>query len=155
MIIKRNFIIKLCCAAVALWLSTLLLPPCNPINAQHIDVFNIPREEATDKKTEGAPELVEVEVTDSYTYKVMVRKERLDEGNVFARELDIKALADDEKPPYHWGQVEYYDRRDIIQSLTRTTGFIECTKTRSGVLYFLPDGKKVVDWGRWSMWDCR
>ncbi len=152
---KRNIIIKLCCITVALGLSTLLSLPYNQTSAQHIDIFNIPREKAKEKQPLDVPELVEIEVTDTFTYKVMVEKDRLDEGNVFARELDIKALKDDEKPPYHWGQVEYYDRRDIVQKLTRTTDFIKCARTRTGVLYFLPNGKKMVDWGRWSMWDCR
>ncbi|MGR3295164.1 MAG: hypothetical protein ACUZ8A_02860 [Candidatus Bathyanammoxibius sp.] len=152
---KRNIIIKLCGITVALGLSALLLLPYNQTDAQHIDVFNIPREDAKDKQPVDVPELVEIEVTDTFTYKVMVEKDLLDEGNVFARELEITALKDDEKPPYHWGQVEYYDRRDIVQSLTRTTDLIKCAKTRTGVLYFLPNGKKMVDWGRWSMWDCR
>lgn len=138
-----------------LWLLALLLLPYNPIQAQHIDVFNIPREKAKAKKPTGAPEMVEVEVTDTFTYKVVVEKELLDAGNVFARELEIKALTDEEKPPFHWGQVEYYDRRNIIQKQVRTTSFLKCFRTRTGVLYFLPNGKKVVDWGRWSMWDCR
>src|SRR3990172_162785 len=126
---NRNIMIKLCCAAAALCLVSLLLLPYNPTNAQHIDVFNIPREKAE------------------------VEKSRLDEGNVFARELDIRELEDDEKSPYHWGQVNYYDRREIAQRLTRTTGSIKCSRVRTGVLYFLPDGQKTVEWGRWSMWD--
>lgn len=142
-------------ATAVLWLLVLLLLPYNPIHAQHIDVFNIPREKAGAKKPSNVPEMVEVEVTDTFTYKVVVEKELLDAGNVFARELDIRALTDDEKAPYHWGQVEYYDRRNILQMQERTTSFLKCFRTRTGVLYFLPNGKKVVDWGRWSMWDCR
>lgn len=155
MLTYKNIIIKLCYATAALWFLALLLSLDNQTNAQHIDVFNIPREKAEEKKPQDVPELVEIEITDTYTYKVMVEKARLDEGNVFARELDIEALKDEEKSPYHWGQVEYYDRRNIIQRVTRTTDFLKCTRTRTGVLYFLPNGKKVVDWGRWSMWDCR
>ncbi|MFQ5862847.1 MAG: hypothetical protein ACE5IC_06960 [Candidatus Brocadiales bacterium] len=150
--IKKNTTI--CYVAATLWFLALLVLPYDPTHAQHIDVFNMPREKAT-KKLENAPELAEVEVTDTFTYKVMVEKKLLDEGNVFARELDIKALTDDEKPPYHWGQVEYFDRRNIIQTQKRATGFFKCFRTRTGVLYLLPDGRKVVDWGRWSMWDCR
>lgn len=155
MTMNRNIMIKLCCVAAALCLVSLLLLPYKPTNAQHIDVFNIPREKAEEKKPQDVPELAEVEVTDTYTYKVVVEKSRLDEGNVFARELDIRELKDDEKSPYHWGQVNYYDRREIAQRLTRTTGSITCSRVRTGVLYFLPDGQKTVEWGRWSMWDCR
>lgn len=153
---KKNKIIKklLCALAASIGLLTLLLSYTST-QAQHIDVFNIPREEAEAKKPENVPELVEVEVTDKFTYKVVVEKELLDKNNVFARELDIDALTDEEKSPYHWGQVEYYDRRNIMQMQERTTGFLKCFRTRTGVLYFLPNGKKVVDWGRWSMWDCR
>ncbi len=154
---KKNITIKipLLYAVAVLWLSALLLLPYSPISAQHIDVFNIPREKAGTKKPENVPELVEVSVTDTFTYKVVVEKDLLDKGNIFARELDIDALTDEEKPPYHWGQVDYYDRRNIIQKQERTTDFLKCFRTRTGVLYLLPNGKKVVDWGRWSMWDCR
>ncbi|MCQ4574854.1 MAG: hypothetical protein NOU37_06355 [Candidatus Brocadiales bacterium] len=155
MTINNNFTIKLCCAIAVLSFLTLLLLPYNPTSAQHIDVFNIPREDAKEKTLEDVPELAEVEVTDSYTYKVMVKKERLDDGTVFARELEITALSDEEKPPYHWGQVDYYDRRNITQRQVRKTDFAKCFRTRTGVLYYLPNSKKVVDWGRWTMWDCR
>ncbi|MEE9201334.1 MAG: hypothetical protein V3V45_07815 [Candidatus Brocadiales bacterium] len=155
MTIDRKATIKLFCAAIALAFLALPLLPLNQTGAQHIDVFNMPREKAAENKPQDVPEIVEVEVTDTFTYKVMVEKGRLDEGNIFARELDIKALAVEEKAPYHWGQVEYYDRRNIVQRVERSTDFLNCARVRSGVLYFLPNGKKMVDWGRWSMWDCR
>ncbi len=99
MTIDRKATIKLFCTAIALAFLALPLLPLNQTGAQHIDVFNMPREKAAENKPQDVPEIVEVEVTDTFTYKVMVEKERLDEGNVFARELDIKALADEERHP--------------------------------------------------------
>jgi len=122
--------------------------------AQHIDVFNIPREKAEPHKIQG-PELSEVVVTDTYTYKVLVEKDKLDKGNVFANELEVQELVGDQRTPYLWGQVEYYDRRVVSQMQTRTTEFLKCFRTRTGTLFYLPDGKRVIDWGPWSFWDCR
>lgn len=148
---KKNFLkgILVPCLLSLLWFLG------DSIRAQHIDVFNMPREKAT-KQLANAPELTEVEISDTYTYKVMVEKKKLEEGSVFAGELEIKELtSDEEKSPFHWGQVEYYDRRNIIQTHTRTTGFLKCFRTRTGILYLLPDGRRMVDWGPWSFWDCR
>ncbi len=122
--------------------------------AQHIDVFNIPREKAEKQKIQG-PELEDVVITDTFTYKVPVEKDKLAKGVVFANELEVHELSGEERTPYLWGQVEYYDRKTISQMQTRTTDFLKCFRTRTGTLYYLPDGKRMIDWGPWSFWDCR
>ncbi len=122
--------------------------------AQHIDVFNIPREKDARQKIKG-PELSEVVVTDTFTYRVLVEKDKIDNGNISANELEIHELIGDERTPYLWGQVEYYERKSISQMQTRTTDFLKCFRTRTGTLFYLPDGRRVIDWGPWSFWDCR
>lgn len=126
----------------------------NSITAQHIDVFNIPREKAEGPKAQG-PELSEVQITDTFTYTILVEKDKLDKGNVFANELEVHELTGDERTPYLWGQVDYYDRRTVKQMQTRTTDFLKCFRTRTGTLFYLPDGQRMIDWGPWSFWDCR
>ncbi len=124
------------------------------ITAQHIDVFNIPRERADAHKSQG-PELSEIVITDTFTYKVIVEKEKLDKGVISANELEILELKGEERTPYIWGQVDYYDRRTVVQTQTRTTDFLKCFRSRTGTLFYLPDGRRMIDWGPWNFWDCR
>jgi hypothetical protein len=148
---RRDLLFK---GALALVLIALGFFLGSSITAQHIDVFNIPREKAEKRVAQG-PELSEVQITDTFTYVVLVEKDKLDKGNVFANELEVHELTADERTPYLWGQVEFYERKTIKQMQTRTTDFLKCFRTRTGTLFYLPDGKRVIDWGPWSFWDCR
>lgn len=122
-------------------------------HAQHIDVFNLDKNELPRKIKPDAPEMVWVEVENRTRYKVAVEKSKYDSKDITMADIELWEIVD--KSPFEWHQVDYYLESDIKEIHTRTFGKQKCERFRDGTLFWLKDGKKCVYWTKWSTWDCR
>jgi len=50
-------------------------------------------------------------------------------------------------------QVDCYFFKVIKQTQVRTVENLSCKRERDGTQYWLSDGKKYVEWGKWSIWN--
>lgn len=130
-----------------------------PVQAQHIDVFKLGPGSAGKPPERGeyaaASEIDNIKVEDHYSYEVPVEKDKIDKDNILRTDIELVELAEKDKASYQWHQVEILEEREVTQVHTRRiVGKLKCTRKRTGVIYWMPDGVKYVDWGIWSMWDC-
>lgn len=141
-----------------LGLLVCLISMITPVQAQHIDVFKLgpggsggPSER---EQQPGATEIGTVKVEDHYSYEVPVEKNKIDKDDILRTDIDLVELGDKDRAPYQWHQVEILEEIDITQAHTRIVGKLKCTRKRTGIIYWVPDGTKYVDWSVWSTWDC-
>ncbi|MFQ5713487.1 MAG: hypothetical protein ACE5GU_05605 [Candidatus Scalinduaceae bacterium] len=123
------------------------------VHAQHIDVFNLDKDQLPKKVKPDAPETEWVEVEDRVRYEVAVEKSKYDSNDLKMEDIELWEIVD--KSPFEWHQVDYYLESEIKEIHTRTFGKQKCDRVRKGTLFWLKDGKKVVYWTPWSVWDCR
>ncbi len=123
------------------------------VHAQHIDVFNLDKNEMPKKIKPDAPEMEWVVVEDRVSYKVAVEKSKYDSKDLKMEDIELWEIVD--KSPFEWHQVDYYLESEIKEINTRSFGKQKCERARKGTMFWLKDGKKCVFWTRWSVWDCR
>jgi hypothetical protein len=128
-------------------------PGLKIVHAQHIDVFNLDKDQLPKKVKPDAPEMEWVVVEDRVSYKVAVEKSKYDSKDLKMEDIELWEIVD--KSPFEWHQVDYYLESEIMEVNTRTFGKQNCERFRKGTLFWLKDGKKCVFWTRWSVWDCR
>ncbi len=123
------------------------------VHAQHIDVFNLDKDQLPKKIKPDAPEMEWVVVEDRVRYEVAVEKSKYDSKDIAMADIELWEIVD--KSPFEWHQVDYYLESDIKEIHTRTFGKQKCERFRKGTLFWLKNGKKCVFWTKWSTWDCR
>ncbi|MBO1225305.1 MAG: hypothetical protein JYX80_12865 [Candidatus Scalindua sediminis] len=128
-------------------------PGLKMVHAQHIDVFNLDKDQLPKKVKPDTPEMEWVVVEDRVRYKVAVEKSKYDSKDLKMEDIELWEIVD--KSPFEWHQVDYYLESEIKEINTRTFGKQKCERFRKGTLFWLKDGKKAVFWTRWSVWDCR
>lgn len=136
--------------SLVLYISGLFFMRC--VVAQHIDVFKLDfsKKGEEDKKLE----VDFIDVEDSIKYTVAIEKEKLGNKDFNVYDLELLEIPPEDLNKFLWHQVECLIEENISQSHTRKAGTLKCTRSRSGTLYWLADGKKYVHWGRWSFWNC-
>ncbi len=123
------------------------------VYAQHTDVFNLDKDELPKKDIPIAPEFELITVEDRITYEVPVDRKKYEAKDLLMENIELWEIVD--KSPFEWHQVDYYLEHDIVETHIRTFGKQECEHSRKGTIFWLKDGKKVVYWTVWSIWDCR
>jgi len=123
------------------------------VYAQHIDVFNLDKNELPKKVQPDAPEYELITVEERITYQVPVEKNKYEAKDLIMDNIELWEIVD--KSPFVWHQVNYYLEQDIVETHTRTFGKQKCERSRKGTIFWLKDGKKSVYWAVWSVWDCR
>lgn len=126
---------------------------CKSAHAQHIDVFNLDKNELPRKVKPDAPETEWVAVENSLRYEVAVEKNKYETMDLTMEDIELWEITD--KTPFEWHQVDYYLEGEIKERHTRTFGKQKCDRVRKGTLFWLKDGKKCVYWTKWTVWDCR
>jgi len=96
------------------------------------------------------PETTTIKVTDVIVYEIPVDKKKLDEGKITTHDLELEEVEDSAEINFH--QVDCYFFKVIKQKQIRKTENLVCTRERDGTQYWLSDGKKYIEWGRWSNW---
>lgn len=135
---------------IVLSISCLFFVRC--VVAQHIDVFKLDFSKKGEEEKKLEADLIEVE--DSIKYTVAIEKEKLGNKDFNVYDLELLEIPPEDLNKFLWHQVECLIEENISQSQTRKAGPLKCTRSRSGMLYWLADGKKYVHWGRWSFWNC-
>lgn len=137
---------------------TLTLSNATPVTAQHIDTFKLGPggrgELAERSRHPDAPESGVVKVEDHYSYEVVLEKEKIDNGTITIRDIDLVELSEADRGMYEWHQAETFDELDIVQKHTRVVGKLKCNRQRKGVVYWALNGLKYVAWQTWSSWSC-
>ncbi len=123
------------------------------VHAQHIDVFNLDKDQLPKKIKPDAPEFELITVEEHITYQVPVEKNKYEAKDLIMDNIELWEIVD--KSPFVWHQVDYYLEQDIVETHTRTFGKQKCERSRKGTIFWLKDGKKSVYWAIWSVWDCR
>ena len=62
----------------------------------------------------------------------------------------MKEVSNNSEINFH--QVDCYFFKVIKQTQVRTVENLSCKRERDGTQYWLSDGKKYVEWGKWSNW---
>ena len=77
-------------------------------------------------------------------------KRNLTKKNLTFDDLEMKEVSNNSEINFH--QVDCYFFKVIKQTQVRTVEDHSCKRERDGTQYWLSDGKRYVEWGRWSNW---
>ncbi|MGR3221174.1 MAG: hypothetical protein ACUZ8H_15370 [Candidatus Anammoxibacter sp.] len=142
-------VLSLFCFVLSAFVSTAI----NNVSAQHIDVFNIDFDKKNKKKKKNK-ETGFIEVVEYTTYKIAVEKEKLEKNDFSVHDLELIEIPSEDLSKFAWHIFEVFTENDIDQTQTREAGNLKCIRSRKGTMYWLSDGKKHVNWGRWTFWKC-
>lgn len=91
-----------------------------------------------------------IKITEVTTYEVPVDEKKLIEKKLTSDDLELKEVTNASEINFH--QVDCYFFEVIKQTQIRTVENLSFKRERDGSQYWLSDGKKYVEWGRWSDW---
>ncbi|MGQ3685875.1 MAG: hypothetical protein ACUBOA_12850 [Candidatus Loosdrechtia sp.] len=92
-----------------------------------------------------------IKVTEVITYEIPVDEKKLVEKKLTSDDLELKEVTNASEINFH--QVDCYFFEVVKQTQIRTVENLSFIRDREGTQYWLSDGKKYVEWGRWSDWD--
>lgn len=96
------------------------------------------------------PNPLTIKVTEVITYEIPVDEKKFNEKKLTFEDLEMKEVSNNSEINFH--QVDCYFFKVIKQTQVRTVENLSCKRERDGTQYWLSDGKKYVEWGRWSNW---
>jgi len=96
------------------------------------------------------PTPVTIKVTEVITYEIPVDEKKLNEKKLTFDDLELKEVANSSEINFH--QVDCHFYKVIKQTQVRTAENLSCKRERDGTQYWLSDGKRYVEWGKWSNW---
>ncbi|HHT9114576.1 MAG: hypothetical protein HZA47_12030 [Planctomycetes bacterium] len=96
------------------------------------------------------PNPITIKVTEVITYEIPVDEKKFNEKKLTFEDLEMKEVSNNSEINFH--QVDCYFFKVIKQTQVRTVENLSCKRERDGTQYWLSDGKKYVEWGRWSNW---
>ena len=96
------------------------------------------------------PNPVTIKVTEVITYEIPVDEKKFNEKKLTFEDLEMKEVSNNSEINFH--QVDCYFFKVIKQTQVRTVENLSCKRERDGTQYWLSDGKKYVEWGKWSNW---
>jgi len=93
---------------------------------------------------------ITVKVVETITYEIPVDEKKFQEKKLTFEDLELKEVANNSEINFH--QVDCYFFNVVKQTQVRTIENLSCKREREGTQYWLSDGKKYVEWGKWSIW---
>ena len=96
------------------------------------------------------PNPITIKVTEVITYEIPVDEKKFNEKKLTFEDLEMKEVSNNSEINFH--QVDCYFFKVVKQTQVRTVENLSCKRERDGTQYWLSDGKKYVEWGRWSNW---
>ncbi|MCF6147556.1 MAG: hypothetical protein E3K37_02745 [Candidatus Kuenenia sp.] len=96
------------------------------------------------------PNAVSIKVTDIITYEIPVDEKKFTENKLTFNDLELKEVKNSSEINFH--QVDCYFFKVIKQTQVRKAEGLACMREREGTQYWLSDGKKYIEWGKWSNW---
>ncbi|MBM4053364.1 MAG: hypothetical protein FJ264_01550 [Planctomycetes bacterium] len=96
------------------------------------------------------PTAVSIKVTDIITYEIPVDEKKFTENKLSFNDLELKEVKNSSEINFH--QVDCYFFKVIKQTQVRKAEGLTCSREREGTQYWLSDGKKYIEWGKWSNW---
>ncbi|MDR4507357.1 MAG: hypothetical protein MRJ65_03810 [Candidatus Brocadiaceae bacterium] len=96
------------------------------------------------------PTPISIKVTETITYEVPVDEKKFKEKKLRFGDLELKEVKDNAEINFH--QVDCYFYNVIKQKQVRSVENLSCERERDGTQYWLSDGRKYVEWGKWSNW---
>jgi hypothetical protein len=96
------------------------------------------------------PSPVSVKVTEIITYEIPVDEKKLSEKRLTIEDFELKEVKDSSEINFH--QVDCHFFKVIKQTQVRTVEDVTYKRERDGTQYWLSDGKKYIEWGKWSNW---
>ncbi|MCF6158728.1 MAG: hypothetical protein E3K32_09190 [wastewater metagenome] len=135
-----------------------------PVYAQHIDIFGKLGEQKDSYHQSFAPyggtvpipwiddkpTPTTIKVTEITTYEIPVDEKKLGEKKLTIDDLKLKEVTNASEINFH--QVDCYFFHVVKQTQVRNVENLSFKRERDGTQYWLSDGKKYVEWGRWSDW---
>ncbi len=97
------------------------------------------------------PNAITIKVTETITYEIPVDEKKFNEKKLTFEDLELKEVANNSEINFH--QVDCYFFKVVKQTQVRTIENLTCKREREGTQYWLSDGKKYVEWGKWSSWN--
>lgn len=96
------------------------------------------------------PTPTSIKVTEIITYEVPVDEKKFNAKKLTIEDLELKEVTNSSEINFH--QVDCHFFKVIKQTQVRTVENLTCKRERDGTQYWLSDGKKYVEWGKWSNW---
>jgi len=96
------------------------------------------------------PNPITIKVTEVITYEIPVDEKKFNEKKLTFEDLEMKEVSNNSEINFH--QVDCYFFKVVKQTQVRTVENLSCKRERDGTQYWLSDGKKYVEWGKWSNW---
>ena len=96
------------------------------------------------------PNAITIKVTETITYEIPVDEKKFNEKKITFEDLELKEVANNLEINFH--QVDCFYFKVIKQTQVRTVENLTCKREREGSQYWLSDGKKYIEWGKWSNW---
>lgn len=96
------------------------------------------------------PNAITIKVTEITTYEIPVDEKKFNEKKLTFEDLELKEVANNSEINFH--QVDCYFFKVTKQTQVRTVENLICKREREGTQYWLSNGKKYVEWGKWSSW---
>ena len=96
------------------------------------------------------PNPITIKVTEVITYEIPVDEKKFNEKKLTFEDLELKEVSNNSEINFH--QVDCYFFKVIKQTQVRTVENLSSKREREGTQYWLSDGKKYVEWGKWSNW---
>lgn len=140
------------------------------VHAQHIDIFGKLGKEPDDKKPnsyhqsfapyEGTipipwiddkPTPITIKITEITTYEIPIDEKKFSEKKLTSEDLELKEVLNKSDINFH--QVDCYFFNVVKQTQIRKVENLSFKRERDGSQYWLSDGKKYVEWGKWSNWN--
>ena len=97
------------------------------------------------------PNPITIKVTEVITYEIPVDEKKFNEKKLTIEDLELKEVTNNSEINFH--QVDCHFFKIIKQTQVRTVENLSCKRERDGTQYWLSDGKKYVEWGKWSSWN--
>lgn len=96
------------------------------------------------------PTPITIKVTEIITYEIPVDEKKYTEKKLTIEDLELKEVKDSSEINFH--QVDCHFFKIIKQTQIRSVEDLSYKRERDGTQYWLSDGKKYVEWGKWSNW---
>ncbi|MFO0795433.1 MAG: hypothetical protein U0586_15380 [Candidatus Brocadiaceae bacterium] len=96
------------------------------------------------------PNPISIKVTETLTYEIPVEEKKFNEKKLTIEDLELKEVINNSEINFH--QVDCYYFKTVKQTQVRTVENLTCKRERDGTQYWLSDGKKYVEWSKWSNW---
>ena len=96
------------------------------------------------------PNPITIKVTEVVTYEIPVDEKKFNEKKLTFEDLEMKEVSNNSEINFH--QVDCYFFKVVKQTQVRTAENLSCKRERDGTQYWLSDGKKYIEWGKWSSW---